>query len=707
MQPVPTPTLPLEGERQLPDAPANRGTGVPLQANLVVLTLLMLGALLRFWAIGQIPPGLYHDEAYNALDALAVLNGETPLPLYFPANNGREPLFIYLVTASVAVFGRSPLAVRLPAAFAGWLTLAAAYDLGRVLWGKRAGRWTLAVLAVTFWHVHLSRVGFRAVLLPLFTALWLAQAARALRTGKARHWFAAGALYGASWYTYMAARFTPVALTVMLAYGLWVYFARRGALAPRPPWRGGLLFCLAALLLLAPLGLYTLRHPDIVLQRTGQVSVFSPEINGGNLPGALLDHTLRTAGMFFMRGDRIWRHNLAWRPVWGPALGLAFVIGLGVALARWRASPGAALVLLWTAVMALPTLLAEDAPHFLRGVGVLPTAALLPALGLAWLEDRLQQAQAGLLTAPAGGAVRDRPQLRCFLTALPALLVAFGGLHTAGDYFLRYARAPEAYHWFEAGPVALAGRINALRGEGWDGARMLHGPPTERVIVIDRQLWDAWSAVPYLTPAEAVSFLPATAPLDASRGGAFIVWPYRDWQPDVLPLLPHPAYLRVERGPQAQGDKDPEPFTIATIIRADPLPELPAPVAQFAPGVTLLAALVQPESDGVLVHLYWQTAVPLPESITVFVHYLRDGAPLAQHDGVPGYGHLPTTLWQPGDLIGDAHPLPGLAPDPARDTLRVGLYHSATGESLPALDAGGNPSGGWVELPVILVETQP
>ncbi len=694
MPPTLPPTPPLEEARQLPDATANRGTSVPLQAQVVVLTLLLLGALLRFWAIGQIPPGLYHDEAYHGLDALAVLNGDISPPLYFPANNAREPLFIYLVTASVTVFGRSPLAIRLPAAFAGWLTLAAAYDLGRVLWGKRAGRWTLAVLTVTFWHVHLSRVGFRAVLLPLFTALWMAQAARALRAGKTRHWLAAGALYGASWYTYMAARFTPVALAVMVVYGLLAHRSfllpsRRGGLRGG---RGGLLFCLAALLLLAPLGLYTLRHPDIVLQRTEQVSVFSPEINRGDLPGALLDHTLRTAGMFFVRGDRIWRHNLAWRPVWGPALGLAFVIGLGVALARWRISGGAALALLWTAAMALPTLLAEDAPHFLRGVGVLPTAALLPALGLAWLEQQIS------LLAPVPGGKR------CLLATIPALLVAFCGLHTAGDYYLRYARAPEAYHWFEAGPVALAGRINALRGAGWDGARMLHGPPTARAIVIDRQLWDSWSAIPYLTPADAVSFFPVDAPLDASRGVAFIVWPYRNWQPDVLPLLPHPAYLRVERGPQAQGDKDPAPFTIATIIRADPLPELPAPVAQFAPGVTLLAALVQPQADGALVHLYWQTYAPLPEPYTVFVHYLRDGEQIAQHDGIPGYGHLPTPLWQPGDLIGDAHPLPGLAPDPARDTLRIGLYHSHTGENVPALDAGGNPLGGWVELPVIVVE---
>lgn len=350
----------------------------------LVLALLLLGAGLRLWNVGVVPPGLYHDEAQHGLDALEVLE-DGRLPLYFPANNGREPLFIYLVTVSVALLGRSPMAIRLPAFFVGFLTLAATYDLAKVLWGQRAGRWALAVLACTFWHVHLSRVGFRAVLLPLFTALFLAQVARALRTRRYRHWLAAGALYGASWYTYMAARFTPVAMGVMVLYGLLFHCQQI-----RGMWRGALIFCIAALVVLSPLGIYTLIYPDIVLSRSGQVSILSPEINNGDLWGTLAKHILRTVEMFFVRGDRIWRHNLAWRPVWEPALGLAFVIGVGVALAGFRRNVGAALALLWTATMALPTLLAEDAPHFLRGVGVLPTAVLFPVLGLMWMESKVQ-----------------------------------------------------------------------------------------------------------------------------------------------------------------------------------------------------------------------------------------------------------------------------------------------------------------------------
>ncbi len=678
----------------------------------LLLLLLLVGAGLRLWDTGRTPPGLYHDEAQNGLDAATVL--ETgQVPLYFPANNGREPLFIYLVTLSVALLGRSPLAVRLPSFFVGFLTLAATYDLARVLWGRRAGRWALAVLAVTLWHVHLSRIGFRAVSLPLFTTLFLVQAARALRTGKLRYWLVGGALYGASWYTYMAARFTPIALGVMVGYGL--LFHRKQTLRA---WRGALLFCGIALLVLAPLGVYTVRHPDVVLARTGQVTILSPEINGGDFWGTLVQHTLRTAGMFVVRGDRIWRHNLAWRPVWDPALGLAFVIGVGAALAGFRRNAGAALALLWTAVMALPTLLAEDAPHFLRAVGVLPTAVLFPTLGLLWIESKVESANRQIgksanqrISKSANQRIGEsanhesripNPQslLRLPSTVYCLLLIAF--LSTAYDYFVRYANAPLAYHWFEAGPVEMAGEINTFLGVGWDGARMLSDARTDRAVYMDRQLWESWTAVPFLTQPKAVNFLPISASPPLDDGLLFVVWPYRDWEPDVLPYLPHPAYLSVTEGPQAQGDRDPAPFTVALFIRAEPRPEVPQPVARFDKSILLRAALVQPDANGARVRLWWDVGAVVDAPYTVFVHYLRDGAMIAQHDAPPGNRHLPTTLWRSGDLILDEHLLPGVIPDPARDSLRIGFYHSDTGAGLPRLDDAGNPIGDWVEVGVIL-----
>ena len=85
---------------------------------------MFVAAGLRFWQLGDIPSGLYRDEATNGLDAVDVLNGQRQgqTPLYFEANNGREPAYIYLAAASIGIVGQTPLAVRLAAAVIGTLT---------------------------------------------------------------------------------------------------------------------------------------------------------------------------------------------------------------------------------------------------------------------------------------------------------------------------------------------------------------------------------------------------------------------------------------------------------------------------------------------------------------------------------------------------------------------------------------------------------
>ena len=44
---------------------------------LSLLLILLLATFFRTWRIESLPPGLYHDEAYNGLDALSLLNGKT------------------------------------------------------------------------------------------------------------------------------------------------------------------------------------------------------------------------------------------------------------------------------------------------------------------------------------------------------------------------------------------------------------------------------------------------------------------------------------------------------------------------------------------------------------------------------------------------------------------------------------------------------
>jgi hypothetical protein len=86
------------------------------------------------------------------------------------------------------------------------------------------------------------------------------------------------------------------------------------------------------------------------------------------------------------------------------------------------------------------------------------------------------------------------------------------------------------------------------------------------------------------------------------------------------------------------------------------------------------------------VTLYWRPVQRTPgTSYSVFVHLLRDGAPiLAQRDAIPVNGARPTPTWIPGEYISDSYDLqvPRDAP-PGKYLLEVGLFDPVTGARLP------------------------
>src|SRR5207248_1981976 len=81
--------------------------------------------------------------------------------------------------------------------------------------------------------------------------------------------------------------------------------------------------------------------------------------------------------------------------------------------------------------------------------------------------------------------------------------------------------------------------------------------------------------------------------------------------------------------------------------------------------------------SGDQVALQWSARGSPGGDYTVFVHALdAAGKVVAQHDGIPAVGSFPTRIWQPGDVITDAHDLgPGLQ---TATQLEIGLYDSHT-----------------------------
>ncbi len=638
------------------ETPIQRIAGPRLYTAVAIVALTLMAFGLRLWALDLAPQGIYRDEAQNGLDALRVLQGARPI--YFEANNGREPLFIYLAAVSIALFGRTPDALRIVSVVCGTLTIPALFWLGVELQDRRTGLWAAALSVSTVWLMNLSRVAFRAGLLPLLGALALASLLRAQRLRRTAWAIAAGVLLGACAYTYLAARAVPLVLALYL---LWCLLDRRARAAAW--WRGWALVLLLAVVVSAPLVTHLWRT-GALLSRSDQVSILNPAVNGGDLAGTLLRNLFRTLRALAYGGDFIPRHNVPWRPVFTLPIALAAYGGLGTLAWRSRRETAPRLILLWLACLALPTILAEGAPHFLRGAGVLPALMLLPAVGIQTALDHV-----GI-------------KWRRGVLAVVVVAVVSGGWADWGAY-REHLASPPVYFEFETGAADLAADINRHLGSGWHGDQLLAGedaPAETAVVWVARRLWDGFPSIQFLVrDTERVTLLEEGGAAPPIKSGDVLaaLWPYAD-HGGLWSALPRDWAWEVAPGAWEQGDLDPEPRMLYITLRGQPAGALShdAP-ARFESGISLVDAGIGAATGDTSIDLVlrWRAEERQQEQFSVFVHAACDGEIVGQADGPPAGDWFPTAVWRPGDVIVDRRALALEVPwDDTRCTIRAGLY---------------------------------
>ena len=415
-----------------------KARGLALREWWVVAAIFLIALGLRTWQLAENPPGLYLDEAAYGLDALSTLQGN--FSIFYERNNGREPLFIWLLALVFSVVGATPYTIRLTAALCGALTVVSTWwmvrellrfdsgaDLRRPRW---VAAWVALLLAVSYWHLSLSRLGFRAITSPLLITLAFALIWRTWNSLRARPGdvtippaaWAAGALLGLSLYTYTAARAAPLLFLLSLAL-IWLR-SRELGINRRALVRScvAILGTMAAVAL--PLILYFLRHPEFFGEHAAYVSIFNDRFSAGDPLAALWTSSSQTVLMLVgLASDPNLRHNPAARPAFEWFWGIWLAIGLLSALVSWRKAAHF-FALLWTGVFLAPVVLsAEGVPHSLRSIVLLPGLCLIAVLGMEWAGGVLAR---GL--RPSWGAVLRNwlPLPFVFASALMGARAYFG-----------------------------------------------------------------------------------------------------------------------------------------------------------------------------------------------------------------------------------------------------------------------------------------
>ncbi|MEX0786468.1 MAG: glycosyltransferase family 39 protein [Dehalococcoidia bacterium] len=215
-----------------------------------------VGVLFRFYRLGDIPPGLNHDAAWNGLHALRT----TPVVDFFthpyvPEAWGRETLFHQIIATYQWIVGPTQLAIQLAGVTVGILTLGVFYFFARRLFDTRFAMIATFLLSVSGWHMTMSKTGWRMILVPLFAALVFYFLLKAVQERKMRDFFLAGIALGLSLNSYDAGRIIPIVAGVYLLYEI----VRDPSLLLRQ-YRHLALVVVGFVIAFAPLGWYALNN---------------------------------------------------------------------------------------------------------------------------------------------------------------------------------------------------------------------------------------------------------------------------------------------------------------------------------------------------------------------------------------------------------------------------------------------------------------
>ena len=447
------------------------------RTEIVVLILVMAIAVgFRLYGLSWAPPGLYPDEAMNGNNALTALR-TGDYKIFYPENNGREGLFINLQAASISLFGNTPFALRVVSALVGILTVLGVYLLTRRMFDD----WRIAaiaafLMATGFWHVNFSRIGFRAIMAPLFAVWGFYYIYKGIETHRLWDWALAGLLFGLGFHTYIAFRVMPAAIALTLCafwLSLHAVFSHGKYHHARHQMLGGAALMVGVMILaLLPMASYFYANPQDFAGRTAKVAVWASE----NPVRDLGLNVAKTLGMFFFHGDTNWRHNIAGQPVLFWPIAAFFAIGLLRTIWRFfrswrmRGHPGVVhtILLSWFFVGLLPAFLStEGSPHALRALIVAPAVYIMAALGLHWayvsLERWYGHADHHLICTPRGLGRQHCMDRSTFVVSGTLIVFLFAlGIVEANRYFVQWAQHPQVVDEFTAHYLVVADRLKAL-----------------------------------------------------------------------------------------------------------------------------------------------------------------------------------------------------------------------------------------------------
>lgn len=193
--------------------------------RILFFLFMAMGIFARIRQFGIVPGDINPDEAFAGYDAYNLLHyGMDSAGYRFPVylttwGSGTSALNTYLMIPFMAIFGAKIWVIRLPQVIVGCLTLWVTYLLTKRLFRERVALCALFLLAISPWHIGMSRWGMDCNMAPGFMIFGLYFFVRGLEESK--YLMLSALMYGLSLYCYATIwPIVPLIILLQLIYGL-------------------------------------------------------------------------------------------------------------------------------------------------------------------------------------------------------------------------------------------------------------------------------------------------------------------------------------------------------------------------------------------------------------------------------------------------------------------------------------------------------
>ncbi len=601
--------------------------------RLLPLAIILLAAILRFHLLDH--QSLWNDEG----NSLRLAQRAIPDLITASRLDIHPPGYYLALKGWRALTGESEFALRALSAFAGVLTVACVYALGRALFAHGAGVAAALLVTVNAFSVYYGQEARMYSLLALLAAASMLVFIR---------WLSKPSLMAAA------------ALALLNAVGLYTQYAYPAVLVTQ-----GVLFVLWWLGRRDPrrLAAYVAINVMTVVLVTPQIGPALAQVTAWPRTGqaVTLGEGLSTVARWLLYGNTASVTN-RWNYLW-PAIFLFAAL-----LPDWIRRPACYPPSWWRRLAPWLWLLITVAPFFALGLfREANLKFLLPAqIAVALLVGR------GVWLLWELGS----PNLFIAVEALPRLAAGFGLLSTLG---IASGALNNLYHdaQYARPDYRAIAQLIAARPRPGD-AIILDAPNQQEVFTYYYQGDASIYPLPVGLGGDDAVTAAATEDVIAVHRRIFVLyWGESERDPNHV-VEKTLAANTFEAASTWYGD--------VRLVQYATLPKsqvetvsAPLPV-RFGDSITLHNATLSSKSvqpgDVLGVTLTWMTDQPLTRRYKVFVQLLDEqGRLIAQHDGEPGNNMAITTTWQPGRPVTDSHGLlvPVDAP-PGDYTLIVGLY---------------------------------